>query len=183
MTDDEARAFIRSQGWKASIISGIIPHSPKGIPDAGSYEVKFGDGRPSVYSTGMKTRGAGRSRAASAKRPPSKKRKPQAAGPWSRHFREPIPIPGREPIKTLLDAGLFIDALSDTEKAETRWQDAVEALMLVVELNGPTEFARIGMMRALSGPPPREPPTPKRRKKPAKRFTSFPRADLEITVY
>jgi len=27
----------------------IIPHSPKGIPDTGSFEVRFADGRPSVY--------------------------------------------------------------------------------------------------------------------------------------
>lgn len=27
----------------------IIPHSPKGIPDAGSYEVRYVDGRESVY--------------------------------------------------------------------------------------------------------------------------------------
>lgn len=27
----------------------IIPHSPKGIPDTGSFEVRFNDGRDSVY--------------------------------------------------------------------------------------------------------------------------------------
>jgi len=27
----------------------IIPHSPKGIPDTGSFEVRFPDGRPSQY--------------------------------------------------------------------------------------------------------------------------------------
>nr|WP_041756627.1 hypothetical protein [Bradyrhizobium sp. ORS 278] len=27
----------------------IIPHSPKGIPATGSFEVQFADGRPSVY--------------------------------------------------------------------------------------------------------------------------------------
>jgi hypothetical protein len=27
----------------------IIPHSPKGIPDTGSFEVRFNDGRESVY--------------------------------------------------------------------------------------------------------------------------------------
>ncbi len=30
------------------------------------------------------------------------------------------------------------------------WQAAVEALLLVAELNGPTMMARIGMMRALN---------------------------------
>lgn len=27
----------------------IVPHSPVGIPDTGSFEVKFSDGRDSVY--------------------------------------------------------------------------------------------------------------------------------------
>ncbi|RZN21953.1 hypothetical protein [Bradyrhizobium sp. Leo121] len=27
----------------------IIPHSPEGIPDTGSFEVRFADGRDSVY--------------------------------------------------------------------------------------------------------------------------------------
>jgi hypothetical protein len=27
----------------------IIPHSPEGIPDTGSFEVRFPDGRPSRY--------------------------------------------------------------------------------------------------------------------------------------
>jgi hypothetical protein len=30
------------------------------------------------------------------------------------------------------------------------WQAAVEALLLIVELNGPTMMARIGVMRALN---------------------------------
>jgi hypothetical protein len=27
----------------------IIPHSPPGIPDTGSFEVRYADGRPSAY--------------------------------------------------------------------------------------------------------------------------------------
>jgi hypothetical protein len=27
----------------------IVPHSPQGIPDCGSFEVRFADGRPSRY--------------------------------------------------------------------------------------------------------------------------------------
>jgi hypothetical protein len=30
------------------------------------------------------------------------------------------------------------------------WQDAIQALMLVADLSGPTMFARIGVMRALN---------------------------------
>jgi hypothetical protein len=38
----------------------------------------------------------------------------------------------------------------DKPIALSEWQAAIEALMLVVELNGPTMFARIGIMRALN---------------------------------
>ena len=37
-----------------------------------------------------------------------------------------------------------------TEQDFEEWQAAVEALLLVVELNGPTMMARIGMLRALN---------------------------------
>ncbi|KRQ94375.1 hypothetical protein CQ10_34130 [Bradyrhizobium valentinum] len=36
------------------------------------------------------------------------------------------------------------------ESALPEWQSAIEALMLVVELRGPTMVARIGVMRALN---------------------------------
>jgi hypothetical protein len=36
------------------------------------------------------------------------------------------------------------------EAALPEWQAAIEALMLVADLGGPTMFARIGMMRALN---------------------------------
>jgi hypothetical protein len=36
------------------------------------------------------------------------------------------------------------------EQDTPEWQAAMEALLLVAELNGPTMFARIGVMRALN---------------------------------
>jgi cob(I)alamin adenosyltransferase len=45
------------------------------------------------------------------------------------------------------------DTSKSCKKAEQQieeWQDAVEALLLVVNQNGPTMFARIGVMRALN---------------------------------
>jgi len=36
------------------------------------------------------------------------------------------------------------------EQLLEEWQSAVEALLLVVELNGPTMMARIGILRALN---------------------------------
>jgi hypothetical protein len=40
--------------------------------------------------------------------------------------------------------------LSRVERIQPHWLDAIEALILVVNHNGPTMFARIGMIRALN---------------------------------
>jgi hypothetical protein len=40
--------------------------------------------------------------------------------------------------------------LPKAEQDLAEWQAAVEALLLVVELNGPTMMARIGVLRALN---------------------------------
>lgn len=69
---------------------------------------------------------------------------------WSREFDEPIPLPGREPLRTLRAAGEYIAALPKKEHATPEWQAAMEALILVAERGGPTLFARIGIMRALN---------------------------------
>jgi hypothetical protein len=50
---------------------------------------------------------------------------------------------------SLRDAADYITALPDEEAAVPEWQAAIEALMLVADLGGPTMFARIGVMRAL----------------------------------
>jgi hypothetical protein len=50
----------------------------------------------------------------------------------------------------LRDAASYITALSQEEAALPEWQAAIEALILVVELGGPTVFARIGVSRALN---------------------------------
>ena len=66
-----------------------------------------------------------------------------------REFDDPIPLPDGRVLVTLRDAATFITALPKTEAALPEWQAAIEALMLVVEQDGPTMFARIGVMRAL----------------------------------
>jgi hypothetical protein len=43
-----------------------------------------------------------------------------------------------------------IQKLPKAEQELAEWQAAVEALLLVVENNGPAMFARIGVMRALN---------------------------------
>jgi hypothetical protein len=50
---------------------------------------------------------------------------------------------------TLLDAATYATMLPKKEADAAEWQAAIESLMLVAELGGPTMFARIGIMRAL----------------------------------
>jgi hypothetical protein len=50
---------------------------------------------------------------------------------------------------TLRDAGDYIMKLPKAEQYLEKWQAAVEALLLVVELDGPTMMARIGIMKGI----------------------------------
>jgi len=67
---------------------------------------------------------------------------------WRRLFDDPIPLPDGGRLITLRDAGTYITKLPKAEHTAPEWQAAMEALILVAELGGPTMFARIGMMRA-----------------------------------
>ena len=51
---------------------------------------------------------------------------------------------------TLRHAADYIMKLPKAEQDLEEWQAAVEALLLVVELGGPTMMARIGVMKALN---------------------------------
>jgi hypothetical protein len=68
---------------------------------------------------------------------------------WRRQFEDPIPLPGGSELRTLLDAGNYIQSLSKAKQQQEAWQVATEALLVVVNQNGPAMFARIGMMLAL----------------------------------
>jgi hypothetical protein len=72
--------------------------------------------------------------------------KPAAA--WPRPFDDPVLLSGGRELVTLRDAGDYITSLPKAEQDLEEWQAAVEAL--VVELDGPSMMARIGMMRALN---------------------------------
>ena len=50
----------------------------------------------------------------------------------------------------LRDAGDYIIKLPKADHSAAEWQAAMEALILVADLGGPTMFARIGTMRALN---------------------------------
>jgi hypothetical protein len=69
---------------------------------------------------------------------------------WSRKFEEPIPLPNGKSLVTLRDAANYITQLPKAEHQAEEWQAAMQALLLVVEQNGPPMFARIGVMRALN---------------------------------
>ena len=69
---------------------------------------------------------------------------------WNQQFSEPIPLPNRKKLVTLRDAALYITKLPKAEHDAVEWLAAMEALLLVAEHDGPTMFARIGMMRALN---------------------------------
>jgi hypothetical protein len=69
---------------------------------------------------------------------------------WDRRFYNPIELPSGRKMVTLRDAALYITNLPKAEHDAPEWQAAMEALMLVAEHDGPTMFARIGVMRALN---------------------------------
>src|SRR6202035_3803885 len=71
-------------------------------------------------------------------------------GGWSREFADPIVLPEGEKLRTLRDAATYVTGLPKKETALLEWQAAIEALILVADLGGPTMFARIGVMRALN---------------------------------
>jgi hypothetical protein len=63
-----------------------------------------------------------------------------------RELYEPIGLPDGRRLATFRDAATSMLALSANERQLPEWQAAAEALLLVVELGGPTMFARIGFM-------------------------------------
>jgi hypothetical protein len=69
---------------------------------------------------------------------------------WATDFTDPISLPNGNTLITLRDAALYITKLPKAEHDAVEWQAAMEALILVAELGGPTMFARIGVMRALN---------------------------------
>jgi hypothetical protein len=75
---------------------------------------------------------------------------PVADRGWKRRFEDPIPLPRSRRLVTLQDAGNYITRLPKAEHETQEWQAAMEALILVATLGGPTMFARIGVIRALN---------------------------------
>ncbi|MET4493105.1 hypothetical protein [Bradyrhizobium sp. LA7.1] len=70
-------------------------------------------------------------------------------------------MPGGKPLVTLRDAAHYVTTVPKAEHDAPEWQAAMEALLLVAERDGPTMFARIGMMRALHRHRPKDTPAPR----------------------
>ena len=87
---------------------------------------------------------------------------------WKRPFDDPIPPPRGRQLVMLEDAALYITKLPKAEHDAAEWQAAMQALLLVAEHDGPTMFARIGVMRALQRHKRKAAPAPRR--KPAKAY-------------
>jgi hypothetical protein len=64
-------------------------------------------------------------------------------------WRSNTPAGGGQ-LVTLEDAGAYITELPKANQQLDEWQTAIEALLLVVKQNGPTMFARMGVMKALN---------------------------------
>ncbi len=65
-------------------------------------------------------------------------------------IRRAIALPDGGKLVLLRDAANYITALPAKEATLAKWQAAIEALILVADLGGPTMFARIGVVRALN---------------------------------
>jgi hypothetical protein len=70
----------------------------------------------------------------------------------------------RGKLVTLRDAALYITKLPKAKHDAEEWLTAMEALLLVAEHDGPTMFARIGVMRALHRRRPEAAPGPRRKR-------------------
>lgn len=83
---------------------------------------------------------------------------------WDQRFCDPITLPGGRKLVTLRDAARYVTTLPKAEHDADEWQAAMQALLLVAEHDGPTMFARIGVMRALRRHQPKAAAAPRRKR-------------------
>jgi hypothetical protein len=76
---------------------------------------------------------------------------------WQQFFRDPIELADGRVLRSLRDAGEFIQTLPKATHDRPEWKAAVQALLLVVEHDGDTLPVRIGIVRALNASNPTEP--------------------------
>jgi len=87
---------------------------------------------------------------------------------WSRRFDEPIVLPDGGELRTLLDAGRYVEALPKAKHDRPEWQTAIHFLLMAAEDRLPVMFANIAMLKALNAGKPK--PASEPRKKPTKRY-------------
>lgn len=68
---------------------------------------------------------------------------------WAAAFPDPIPLPGGKSLRTLNDAGKFIERLQEAEVSKPAWQTALHVVLQAADHSGPIDFARLGVMCAL----------------------------------
>ena len=84
---------------------------------------------------------------------------------WSREFDEPIALPDGGELRTLLDAGRYVDALPRSMHEREEWQAVMEVLLSAVEGREPVRLVHVALTLALQ----ESKPTRRPRRKPAKK--------------
>jgi hypothetical protein len=69
---------------------------------------------------------------------------------WSHLFDEPIPLSDGNSLRTLLDAGRFIEALPKAIHERPEWLTATRLLLMTAEGRGSMMFAQIALIKALN---------------------------------
>jgi hypothetical protein len=94
---------------------------------------------------------------------------PTAKG-WSRKFDEPIRSRTGGELRTLLDAGRYVDALPRGVREREEWQAVMEVLLSAVEGREPVRLAQVALTLALQ------------ESKPTRRHDASRRRNSEPTV-
>ena len=81
---------------------------------------------------------------------------------WSRAFHIPIPLPDGRVLRTLQDAGEYIQELPKATHQRPEWQIAAQMLLEAVE-GKPLMFAEAAIRKAVNAGKPAPEPTPPRR--------------------
>jgi hypothetical protein len=68
---------------------------------------------------------------------------------WSARFDDPIPLPDGGELRTLLDAGRYVDALPPSMHEREEWQAVMEVPLSAVEGREPVRLLRIALILAL----------------------------------
>ena len=68
---------------------------------------------------------------------------------WKRAFDDPIPLPDGSELRTLLDAGRYVDALPRSMHEREEWQTVMEVLLSAVEGREPVRLVQAALTLAL----------------------------------